>query len=107
MIHPRCSHIGADVGLILMKLRSKGDFSSLAQVKIQFQTFFKNNSTLWSQCCRTCEDLSIDVAINYQCRIDIDEARVIYFIGVQTDRRKDRHAFGILIWNASPEDGDA
>ena len=58
------------------------------------------------------------------CRTDIDEARVISFLGVQTDR----HGFGILTWKhvgtqkisiqksklvvrrqslyASPEDGD-
>ena len=30
----------------------------------------------------------------YQCRTDIDEARVISFLGVRTDR----HGFGILTW---------
>ena len=63
--------------------------------------------------------------IIYYCKTDIDEARVISFLGVRTDR----HGFGILTWKhvgtqkistqssklvvscrslyASPEDGDA
>ena len=32
------------------------------------------------------------------CRTDIDEARVIFYLGVRTDRRTDSHDFGILIW---------
>ena len=38
-------------------------------------------------CCSTREDLSIDVATNYKCSTDIDEARVISFFEVRTDRR--------------------
>ena len=44
--------------------------------------------------CSTQEDLSIDVSISYQCWTDIDEARVISFLEVRTDR----HGFGILTW---------
>ena len=45
-------------------------------------------------CSSTHEDLFNDVSISYCCIIDIDKARVLSFLGVQTDR----HSFGILIW---------
>ena len=35
----------------------------------------KNNKIFWFPCCSTREDLSVD--INYLCRTDIDEAKVI------------------------------
>ena len=70
--------------------------------KFEFRTFLKKYSNFWVSCCNTREDLSIDVSITNACRTDIDEARVISFLGVrtdeQTDRQTDRHGFGILIW---------
>ena len=36
--------------------------------------------------------------LNYYCRTDIDEVRVISFLGVRTDGQTDRHDFGIPIW---------
>ena len=32
------------------------------------------------------------------CRTDIDEAMMISFLGVRTERRTDRQGFGIFIW---------
>ena len=61
------------------------DFISSAQVKIQFQTFLKNKKIKFlgiHDIASTHEDLSIDVPIN--CGNDIDEARVISFLGVET-----------------------
>ena len=43
------------------------------------------------------EDFSIDVSISYSCRTDMDEAMVIYFLGVRTDKQ----GSGILIWKRS------
>ena len=34
----------------------------------------------------------------YYCRTNIDEAKVISFLRVGTDRQMDRHYFGILLW---------
>ena len=42
-----------------------------------FLGIFKKNKNFGFPYCSSCEDLSIDVAINYYCRTDIDEARVI------------------------------
>ena len=44
-------------------------------------------------CCSNREDL-FHWCINCQCATDIDEAMVISFLGVRTDR----HGFGILTW---------
>ena len=65
-------------------------------MKIQFQTFLKRKQIFGFPCCSTRENLSIDVSIsgNYYYRTDIDEAMVIYFLGVL----KDRYGFGIPIW---------
>ena len=49
-------------------------------------------------CCSTYENLFYHVPISCYCRTDIDEARVISFLGVLTDGRTDRHSFGILTW---------
>ena len=38
------------------------------------------------QCYSIWEDLSIDALITNYCRTDIGEAKVIYFLGVLTDR---------------------
>ena len=63
--------------------------------KFEFRTFLKKKKNLifGFPCCSTREDLSIDVLIT-NCRTDIDEERMISFLGVRTDR----HGFGILIW---------
>ena len=42
-----------------------------------FLGIFKKNKNFGFPYCSSCEDLSIYVAINYYCRTDIDEARVI------------------------------
>ena len=62
-------------------------------MKIQFQTFLKRKQIFGFPCCSTRENLSIDVSIIIN-RTDIDEAMVIYFLGVL----KDRYGFGIPIW---------
>ena len=40
-------------------------------------SFEKKNQIFWFSCCSNRENLSVDV--NYLCRTDIDEARVIFF----------------------------
>ena len=45
-------------------------------------------------CCTTQEDLSIDVSFTNGGLVCIDEARVISFLRVRTDRQ----GFGIFIW---------
>ena len=48
----------------------------------------KKNQIFWFPCCNTREDLSIDVSIRITTVgvICIDRARVISFLGEQTDR---------------------
>ena len=57
----------------------KVDFSSSAQVKIQFRPFLKEIQIFGFPHCSTREDLSIDVSINNVASTDIDETKVISF----------------------------
>ena len=62
-MHPRCRHIGACSDLLeWFQLFSTSQNTS----QIQFQTFLKKkNQIFWFPCCRTREDLSVDVSITY------------------------------------------
>ena len=72
-MHPRCRHIG----------EAHVDFSSSAQVKFNFELFWKKNQFFWFPWCSTREDLSIDVSITYVGLHSIDKARAISFLGVR------------------------
>ena len=74
-----------DVGLILTNLGWFQLFSTCQKKsKFNFDLFWKENQFFGFPCCGTCEDLSIDVGMNYYCTTDIDEARAISFLGTDT-----------------------
>ena len=58
-------------------------------LKFNFDLIWKENQIFRFSCCSTREDLSIYVSIITTVRlIAIDEARVISFLGVQTDNQR-------------------
>ena len=91
-----------DIYIVHVETYLNVDFSSLGQVKIQFQTFLKKNQIFWFLCCSTHADLSIDVSITNVGLISTKPGRFL-FSGYgqkdrQTDGQTDRHGFRILIW---------
>ena len=55
-MHPRCRHIGETYLNV--------DFSSSAEVKFNFELFWKKKKFRFP-CCSTLEDLSVDISITY------------------------------------------
>ena len=79
-MHPRCWHIGACWDLLEFWFKLFSTSQNTRQIK--FRTFLKKKSNFlvlmlyysWRP---------FRWRINYLCRTDIDEARAIYFLGIQ------------------------
>ena len=64
---------------------AKGISDNQHKSKFDFDLFWKEIQIFGFTGSSTRGDLSIDICINYYCRTDIDEARVISFLRVRTD----------------------